>query len=78
MHLHNTGYFDGKVLDEHLTTVIRLDGDKIRRLDTFISDVGMLNAYFAGEPTSSTTDILIPASAPSCAAIKAKRELCGF
>jgi len=78
VHLHNTGYFDGKVLDEHLTTVIRLDGDKIRRLDTFISDVGMLNAYFAGEPTSSTTDILIPASAPSCTAIKAKRELCGF
>ena len=44
--LHNTGGFDGKVLDEHLTTVIHLDGDKIHRLDTFISDVAMLNAYF--------------------------------
>jgi uncharacterized protein len=50
--LHNTGHFDGKVLDEHLTTVIRLDAGKIRRLDTFISDVGMLNAYFVGEPAS--------------------------
>jgi hypothetical protein len=52
--LHNTGCLDGKVLDEHLTTVIHLDGDKIRRLDTFITDVGMLNAYFAGEPASHT------------------------
>jgi hypothetical protein len=34
------------VLDEHLTTVIHLDGGKIRRLDTFISDVAMLNSYF--------------------------------
>jgi len=45
--LHNTGRFDGKVLDEHLTTVIHLDGGKIRRLDTYISDIAMLNAYFA-------------------------------
>jgi hypothetical protein len=52
--LHNTGNLDGKVLDEHLTTVIHLDDDKIRRLDTFISDVGMLNAYFAGEPARAT------------------------
>lgn len=46
--LHNTGAgrFDGKVLDEHLTIVIHLDGGKIRRLDTFISDVGMLNEFF--------------------------------
>ena len=48
--LHNTGHFDGKVLDEHLTTVIQLDAGKIRRLDTFISDVGMLNAYFVRKP----------------------------
>ena len=44
--LRNTGRLDGKVLDEHLTTVIHLDGDKIHRLDTFISDIAMLNAYF--------------------------------
>ena len=48
--LHHTGRSDGKVLDEHLTTVIHLDGAKIQRLDTFISDVPMLNAYFVQEP----------------------------
>lgn len=46
--LHNTGHCDGKMLDEHLTTVIHLDAGKIQRLDTFISDVEMLNAYFVG------------------------------
>jgi uncharacterized protein len=47
LHLHNTGRYGGKVLDEHLTTVIHLEGGKIRRLDTFVSDILMLNAYFA-------------------------------
>jgi uncharacterized protein len=47
LHLHNTRTYAGKVLDEHLTTVIHLDGDKIHRLDTFISDIPMLNKYFA-------------------------------
>ncbi|MEJ1976969.1 MAG: nuclear transport factor 2 family protein [Acetobacteraceae bacterium] len=44
--LHNTGTHNGKTLDEHLTTVIQLEGDRIKRLDTYISDVEMLNAYF--------------------------------
>ena len=52
--LHNTGKFGGKVLDEHLTTVIHLDAGRIRRLDTFISDVGMLNAYFVEEAAGRT------------------------
>jgi len=47
LHLHNTARYAGQVLDEHLTTVIHLGGGKIRRLDTFISDVPMLNEYFA-------------------------------
>lgn len=46
LHLHNTGKRSDKVLDEHLTTVCSLRGNKIRRLDTFISDVEMLNAFF--------------------------------
>jgi|SRR5215467_1021613 len=50
--LHNTGHLDGKVLDEHLTTVIQLEAGKICRLDTFISDVEMLNAYFVEETVS--------------------------
>jgi uncharacterized protein len=45
--LHNTGTHNGKSLDEHLTTVIQLDGAKIKRLDTYISDIPMLNEYFA-------------------------------
>jgi uncharacterized protein len=45
--LHNTGTHNGKLLDEHLTTVIQLDGAKIKRLDTYISDIPMLNEYFA-------------------------------
>lgn len=44
--LHNTGKKHGTDLDEHLATVIRLDGSMIRRLDTFISDVPMLNTFF--------------------------------
>jgi len=46
LHLHNTGDRDGRILDEYLTTVCHLEGEKIRRLDTFISDVQMLNAFF--------------------------------
>jgi uncharacterized protein len=46
LHLHNTGNRDGLILDEHLTTVCHLDGERIRLLDTFISDVEMLNAFF--------------------------------
>lgn len=46
LHLHNTGKRDGQILDEHLTTVCRLRNDKIYRLDTFLSDVPMLNAFF--------------------------------
>jgi uncharacterized protein len=44
--LHNTGKHNGRTLDEHLTTVIQLDADRIKRLDTYISDVKMLNEYF--------------------------------
>jgi ketosteroid isomerase-like protein len=46
LHLHNTGKRGDKILDEHLTTVCSLRANKIRRLDTFISDVEMLNAFF--------------------------------
>jgi len=45
--LHNTGEHGGRKLDEHLTTILQLRGGKIHRLDTYISDVEMLNRYFA-------------------------------
>lgn len=56
LHLHNTGSYGGKVLDEHLTTVIHLDGGKIRRLDTFISDIPMLNDYFSQIRTQASSE----------------------
>lgn len=45
--LHNTGKRDGRILDEYLTTVCTLCNGKIARLDTYISDIEMVNAYFA-------------------------------
>src|SRR5262249_24553679 len=55
--LHNTGEQDAAVLDEHLATVCRLDGNKIRRLDTFISDVPMLNSFFVREEGIRTSKV---------------------
>jgi uncharacterized protein len=43
--LHNTGKCRNKVLDEYLSSIFKLDGDKICRIDTYITDVPMLNAY---------------------------------
>lgn len=45
--LHNTGKGNGRILDEYLTTVCTLREGKITRLDTYISDIAMVNAYFA-------------------------------
>jgi hypothetical protein len=44
--LRNTGHRGANVLDEHLTTVCLLRGDNIYRLDTYISNVEVLNAFF--------------------------------
>jgi uncharacterized protein len=44
--LHNTGHKGDKILDEHLTTILILHDNRIRRLETLVSDVSMLNAYF--------------------------------
>jgi ketosteroid isomerase-like protein len=46
LHLHNTGKRGSKMLDEHLANVYVLRGNRICRIDTFISDVDMLNAFF--------------------------------
>ena len=43
--LHNQGSRDGKVLDEHLTAVFTLSGDKAIFIEAFISDLPMLNAF---------------------------------
>ena len=44
--LHNTGKWKGKLLDEYLTTVCTLRDGKIARLDTYVSDIPMVDAYF--------------------------------
>lgn len=44
--LHNTGSRDGKTLDEHLVTVCTIRDEKICHLQTFLSDVQMLNGFF--------------------------------
>jgi ketosteroid isomerase-like protein len=45
--LHNTAKRGDLVLDEHLATVCSLREDKISRIDTYLSDVPMANAFFA-------------------------------
>ena len=45
--LHNTGKCKGRVLDEYLSSIFKLQGEKICRIDTYITDVPMLNAYVA-------------------------------
>lgn len=45
--LHNTGSRLGRVLDEHLTSVFQTTDGLISQVDTYISDVEMLDRYFA-------------------------------
>ncbi len=47
MILHNTGEKADRILDEQLAAVFTFRGDKIARLDTFLSDVPMMEAFFA-------------------------------
>jgi len=46
LHLHNTADRDGIKLDEYLATVLRVDGEKIVAIETFLSDVPGMNAFF--------------------------------
>ena len=52
--LHNTGRRGDTVLDEHLTTVFTLDDGRIVALETLISDVPGLNAFFAASPDAAS------------------------
>jgi uncharacterized protein len=45
--LNNTAQRGDLALDEHLATVCSLRGEKISRIDTYLSDVSMANAFFA-------------------------------
>ena len=46
MILHNTGNRDSRGLDEHVVAVFAFRGDKISRLDTYLSDVVMAEVFF--------------------------------
>ncbi len=46
MVLHNTASRDGRVLDERVVAMFAFRGDKIERLDTYLSDVPMADAFF--------------------------------
>jgi hypothetical protein len=45
--LNNTAKCGDIVLDEHLATVCSLREEKIDRIDTYLSDLPMANAFFA-------------------------------
>ncbi|MFG3223898.1 nuclear transport factor 2 family protein [Kitasatospora sp. NPDC048194] len=44
--LHNTARRPDAVLDEHLTTVCRLRDGRIAEIETYLSDVPGMNAFF--------------------------------
>jgi ketosteroid isomerase-like protein len=44
--LNNTAKRGALVLDEHLATVCMIRHGKIARIDTYLSDVDMANAFF--------------------------------
>ena len=44
--LHNTARQDDRVLDEYLATVCRLKDGRIAEIETFLSDVDSMDAFF--------------------------------
>jgi ketosteroid isomerase-like protein len=44
--MHNTGEHEGRTLDEHLVSAMAITDGKIVRIDTYLSDLNMMNAYF--------------------------------
>jgi ketosteroid isomerase-like protein len=52
--LHNTAAQDGRALDEHLAAVFSFRGDRIARLDTYLSDVPMVEFFFGISEQSVT------------------------
>jgi len=44
--LHNTGDKNGRILDEQVAAVFGFRGNKISRLDTYLSDVEMAEGFF--------------------------------
>jgi uncharacterized protein len=47
LHLHNTGNKNSRIFDEHVVIVFIFRDGRISRLVAFLSDIPMMNAYFA-------------------------------
>jgi hypothetical protein len=46
--LHNSASKpNGQVLDEELATVLTIDSGRIKKIDTYLSDVPMMEAFFS-------------------------------
>ena len=45
--LHNTAQREDKVFDQDLVTVLGIQDGKVTKIDTYMSDVEMVNTYFA-------------------------------
>ncbi len=43
---HNAASHEGRMLDEFLTTVLRFQDGKIDKIDSYVSEVHMLNEFF--------------------------------
>ncbi|MDQ1295930.1 MAG: uncharacterized protein QG608_3817 [Actinomycetota bacterium] len=50
LNLHNTGRRGALVLDQHLATVCTIHDDRIVAIETYLSDVEGMNAFFADLP----------------------------
>ena len=44
--LHNTGSHEGRILDEFLVSVVTIRDGKAAALETYLTDIPMMNAYF--------------------------------
>lgn len=45
--LHNSGTHQGRALDEYLVSVVTVKGGKAAGLDTYLTDIRGMNAYFS-------------------------------
>ncbi|MET0474297.1 MAG: nuclear transport factor 2 family protein [Mycobacterium sp.] len=44
--MHNTGECGGRTLDEHLVSTMTIENHHITRINTYLSDLDMMDAYF--------------------------------
>ncbi|MCU1529008.1 MAG: uncharacterized protein JWP75_2771 [Frondihabitans sp.] len=44
--MHNTGSHEGRILDEFLVSVVTIRDGKAAALETYLTDIPMMNVYF--------------------------------